>query len=247
MTIPENILNAVALHATMPISDYKAMETAVEKLQKTIMDQPINYNELADYTDCYTIPLTQAHILFLQRLLGCFMSDSFAEDGCVSTLVDSILKSLYQARGCFIAQPFISIYNAQECYGGPEEGGWWYWHYEHHGSVSYDTKEEMMEFLRSQCEYYSTMSDNELPNLEEVLDHDKLYEEFEWFLASTDESAAVYKRLGYETIGDITGQPQHSRTIPLWQDNSYHAHEQILLVFEWQPGSLATLRRPHYC
>lgn len=247
MTIPENILDAAAPHVTMSRSDYKAMETAVETLQKAIMDQPINYSELSDYTDCYTIPLTQAHIIFLQRLLGCFMSDSFAESESVSTLVDSILKSLYQARGCFVAQPFISIYDAQECYGGPEEGGWWYWNYEHRGSVSYDTKDELMEYLRSQCEYYSNMSDNELPHLETALNPDRLYEEFEWFLASDDEAAAVYYRLGCETIGDITDQPQHSREITLWQDNSYHAHEQVLLVFEWQPGSRATLRRPYYC
>jgi hypothetical protein len=30
---------------------------------------------------------------------------------------------------------WLSLYDVERCYGGPEEGGWWYDHWTHHMSI----------------------------------------------------------------------------------------------------------------
>jgi hypothetical protein len=37
---------------------------------------------------------------------------------------------------------YVSVYNIESCYGGPEEGGWWYDWYIYVGAVYYETEEE---------------------------------------------------------------------------------------------------------
>lgn len=48
------------------------------------------------------------------------------------------------------AQPaFVSIYRHSQCYGGPEEGGWWYDRYELVGSKPFQSRDEATNWLEA--------------------------------------------------------------------------------------------------
>ena len=42
---------------------------------------------------------------------------------------------------------FVSVYRHHRCYGGPEEGGWWYDRYELEGSIAFATHDEAEAWL----------------------------------------------------------------------------------------------------
>lgn len=44
---------------------------------------------------------------------------------------------------------FVSIYRHHRCYGGQEEGGWWYDRYELEGSIEFATRDDAEEWLRT--------------------------------------------------------------------------------------------------
>lgn len=58
---------------------------------------------------------------------------------------------------------FISVYECTETYGGPEEGGWWYWHKTLTSTCSFFTNEGMRAYLINTIKEYQDMPDNELP------------------------------------------------------------------------------------
>ena len=42
---------------------------------------------------------------------------------------------------------YVSVYEKNVCYGGPEEGGWWHTYYKYLGSVKCHTTEQAQEYL----------------------------------------------------------------------------------------------------
>jgi hypothetical protein len=56
------------------------------------------------------------------------------DNNIVSLLADKILNhpELIQSQPCY-----VSVYRVDRCYGGPEEGGWWYKRYVLEGSLPF--------------------------------------------------------------------------------------------------------------
>ena len=219
----------------------KAFERAVAQLDDKICSIPLNYDALHDDYDCYLLPVNRATVQFLERLLANQISESMACDECSRTIVDNLIYCMYQAKHELHAQPFISIYEANECYGGPEEGGWWYWDWTLESTRSIPHA-EVSDYLRQLCEDYGSMSDNE-----HHPDFEAMSEAYYAFLLETQTQINSYKFLDYATVGDFASNPHLTHEVTLWKDNSYHAHTQICVVFEWAPGMCSTTSRPHYC
>lgn len=75
-----------------------------------------------------------------------------SESNTIERLADLIRanEEFREAKPCF-----VSIYRTEQCYGGPEEGGWWYDVTVLDGSVpfaSHEAAEEWMEAAKSQVE-----------------------------------------------------------------------------------------------
>jgi len=52
------------------------------------------------------------------------------------------IENLVEEFGEDLGGYYVSIYNVESCYGGPEEGGWWYDWYVYVGARYYETEEE---------------------------------------------------------------------------------------------------------
>ncbi len=63
-------------------------------------------------------------------------------------LIESLAEYVRNQPDFQEAQPaFVSIYNHERCYGGPEEGGWWYDVYQLEGSKAFQSREEAEAWL----------------------------------------------------------------------------------------------------
>jgi len=59
------------------------------------------------------------------------------------TVTDRLIDLIRNNPRFSEAKPhYVSIYKKEQCYGGPEEGGWWKTYYVLEGSVSFDTQEQ---------------------------------------------------------------------------------------------------------
>ena len=239
-----SIGNFLANENCAPYLRRKAYQNAVANLDAAICRIPLNYDELHDDHDCYLLPVNRATILFLEKLFLNCISENMACDESPQTITDNLIYCLTQAKHELHAQPFISIYEVNECYGGPEEGGWWYWTWtlESTRSIPHD---EVADYLRQLLEDYSSMSDNCLSVSELNFDH--IYSQYLDFRLDTQNQINNYKQLDFTTVGDFANNLHHTREARLWKDNTYHAHTEIMVVFEWAPGMLSTTHRPQYC
>ena len=58
---------------------------------------------------------------------------------------------------------FVSIYNRAQCYGGPEEGGWWYDVYSLQGGKPFATREEAEIWLEAAKQEIERMNEESAP------------------------------------------------------------------------------------
>jgi hypothetical protein len=62
------------------------------------------------------------------------------------------------------AEPcYVSIYRHQRCYGGPEEGGWWYDGYELEGGVPFASRTAAENYLAKKQEEIAQRNRDEAP------------------------------------------------------------------------------------
>lgn len=239
-----SIENFLANENCAPYLRRQAYQNAVNKLDDAICCIPLNYDELHDDHDCYLLPVNRATIQFLEKLLINCISENMACDESPQTIVDNLIYCTGQIKHELHAQPFISIYEVNECYGGPEEGGWWYWDWtlESTRSLPHD---EVADYLRQLLEDYGSMSDNCIG--ENALDFDQIYRQYLDFRLDTQGQLNNYKQLDFTTVGDFANNPQRALTTCIWTDNTYHVHTEIVVAFEWAPGMMSTIHRPHYC
>ena len=47
---------------------------------------------------------------------------------------------------------FVGVYNCDRCYGGPEEGGWYYNHLTHVRSMPVESREHGRQVIKALCE-----------------------------------------------------------------------------------------------
>lgn len=65
-------------------------------------------------------------------------------------LVASLARKVREHHGFRTPDPcFVSIYRESRCYGGPEEGGWWYSRSEFEGGIPFQTREEAEKWLET--------------------------------------------------------------------------------------------------
>lgn len=238
------IENLIAKEDAATCTNSRAYQNAIHKLDDAIRSIPLNYDELHDDHDCYLLPVNRATVQFLERLLSNSISESMACDESPQTIVDNLIYCTDQIKHELHAQPFISIYEVNECYGGPEEGGWYYWDWtlESTRSIPHD---EVSDYLRQLLEDYGSMSDNCIN--ENELDFDNIYRQYLDFRLDTQGQINNYKSLDFTTVGDFAIIPQGNRIAPIWKDDADHARTEMVVAFEWAPGMLSTAHRPHYC
>lgn len=65
-----------------------------------------------------------------------------------SDLFDDLLEKIQSNPEYQESVPcFVSIYRTERCYGGPEEGGWWYDAWSHEGGIPFPNREAAEAFL----------------------------------------------------------------------------------------------------
>ncbi len=128
------------------------------------------------------------------------------------------IKDLVEEHGEKLDGYFVSMYSIERCYGGPEEGGWWYDWYVYVGASYHETREQADEAANK------ALDRTKNANRESKRDRDVAY-------ANIPEGNSPY----LDTEGYIpTG----------WGDGG----ELTVHVEQYPPGELAkNQERPHYC
>lgn len=87
---------------------------------------------MAELDWCKQIFVTDDEIDLLKTLLA--PGTDFTDDGDVNEEATEdvqkqtkLFNRLYKQRRGDAEAIWVSVYDMQQCYGGPEEGGWWYW------------------------------------------------------------------------------------------------------------------------
>jgi hypothetical protein len=68
-------------------------------------------------------------------------------------------KEFSEASPCY-----LSVYRREQCYGGPEEGGWWYDRIEWEGGVPFASREAAERYLESAKAEVEAVNRAEAPN-----------------------------------------------------------------------------------
>lgn len=65
-----------------------------------------------------------------------------------------LFKKLFDQQRSDAGAMWVSVYECQQCYGGPEEGGWWYWHYSLEVSEGSTIPEVLVDWFNKWCAQY---------------------------------------------------------------------------------------------
>lgn len=225
------------LRDTMNPEQMQVYERAANGIHNTLGWKQWTAGDLNRVAEVYQVPMTYDQICLVSRLLLPLTSDSYQCDDCASTMFDYIHEALRQVTFLHTNQAFVSIYQVDNCYGGPEEGGWWYDHWTHMGSSSYDTVEELKQNIETLRETF--------PIFGRALTTDEVVDAYVRFL--TGEDSYCLDRHDPQASGyhhDWFSRAAETKCYAL-DNNQYD--DQMYLVFEWAPGMLSTTSKPHYC
>lgn len=225
------------LRDTMNHEQMLAYEGAANGIHSTLGWKQWKADDLNPVAEVFQVPMTYDQLCLISRLLLPLTSDNYQCEDCPSTMFDYLHHALCQVSYEHTSQAFVSIYQVDRCYGGPEEGGWWYDHWMHMGSDSFDTVEGLRQHIDSLREFFPVFGN--AMTTEEVLD---AYAKF----VSGEDSYCRDRRdpqvSGYHH--EWFSRAAETREFKL-DLNKYD--ECMYLVFEWAPGMAATVHRPHYC
>lgn len=68
-------------------------------------------------------------------------------------------------------QTFVSIYRCQQCFGGPEEGGWWYNRLILEGSIPFPAKEDAEKWLDEAKKQVEKQNEIEAPDRHKAMEN----------------------------------------------------------------------------
>lgn len=225
------------LSDTLSHEQLQAYERAANGIHCALGYKQWNIGDLNPVAEVFQVPMTYDQICLISRLILPLTSDDYQCDDCPSTMFDYIHDALRQVTFEHASQAFVSIYQVDRCYGGPEEGGWWYDRWMHLGSSSYDTAEELRQSIDALREQY--------PIFGSALTTDEVIDAYDKFV--TGEESYCMDRHDKQTSGyhhDWFARAAETRSYAL-DNNKYD--DMMYLVFEWAPGMLATTSKPHYC
>ena len=235
------------LRDTMNHEQLCVYERAAHGIQDTLGWKQWKADDLNPVAEVFQVPMTYDQLCLISRLLLPLTSDDYQCEDCPTSMFDYIHSAIRQVSHDHLSQAFISIYEVDRCYGGPEEGGWWYDHWTHLGSDSYDTQEALAHAFTAIREEY--------PYMGNALTTDELLKQYEDFVSG--EGSYCIDRYEAHEAEAKGGFPHgfhqewysraHETHYILLDDTSHGRVSSVYLVFEWAPGMAATVSRPHYC
>lgn len=225
------------LRDTMNREQMQVYERAANGIHNTLGWKQWKSDDLNSVAEVFQVPMTYDQLCLLSRLVLPLTSDNYPCEDSPSTMFDYIHHALCQVSHDHISQAFVSIYQVDRCYGGPEEGGWWYdlWSFQH--SDSFCTEEDLRYDIDSIREFFPVFG--RAMTTDEVLNayHKFVSGESSYCLDRHDPQASGYHH-------DWFSRAAETRTFRL-DNNRYD--DRMYLVFEWAPGMASTVHRPHYC
>lgn len=138
----------------------------------------------------------------------------------------NIAQQLNQAQRSDLAILYVSLYEDEQCYGGPEEGGWYYWRTKHIWTNASTDTDEIVTWWNSVIADLAG----------EAVDH---IAEENWSMSTLDLS---------ELLALCEGE--HEALAPLKEAMLMHdarTRDTYRLVLELVPGSQVGSECPYYC
>lgn len=104
---------------------------------------------------------------------------------------------------------FVSVYRRHRCYGGPEEGGWWYDRDELEGSIAFNDEESANAWLEKAKEQVDKMNEEEQPernrNTANLPDIETAYHDEGYIPVGWDDGGELWV-----TVEDMRGRSDNS-------------------------------------
>ena len=169
----------------------------------------------------HLVCFTGDQLLSLQKLVSAATDLSVGDENhlSISNLLDCIDKALYTESGFFLTQ-----YYCEQAYGGPEEGGWWYWTRTPEWSGYYNSYVLLREAIH-----------------EALIELDAGRDAFVQIPAGEElQQALDGDNCDIDTV-------HRGWTIRVHEEGSHSYDAHHLLVIERQPGLNATTTKPEYC
>lgn len=184
--------------------------------------------------DTHNITLTKAQVSLLRELLS--PSVELDDEGGYTGDEDAlgIIRQLDISEHIGETTLWLSRYTVEQCYGGPEEGGWWYDWWDLDWSECLTLEDLVIQWNELVCSLSDeAMPGRELPDVNELLLTTEQITRRAEELRNTDEHGEFIPNLQEYTLFEL----------PVCLDR----YTTAVLVIELCRGSRVSINRPHYC
>ena len=184
--------------------------------------------------DTHNITLTEAQVAMLRKLLSPSVEPT--DDGGYEGDEDAIgiIRQLDISERVCQTGLWLSRYTIEECYGGPEEGGWWYdgWYLDWSECLTVeDLVTQWNELVRSLND--EAMPGHELVSVNELM------------LTTEQVMERARKLPEVDSQGERVPNIQEYSLFEV--DVRVDRYPHVALVVELSRGSHISINRPHYC
>lgn len=184
--------------------------------------------------DTYNITLTEVQVAMLRRLLSPSVEPD--DEGGYTGDDDAIgiIRQLDISECVCETGLWLSRYTVEQCYGGPEEGGWWYDWWELDWSECLTLEDlvtqwnELVQSLNDEA-----MPGHELPSVSELLLTTEQITQRAEELHDTDEHGELIPNIQEYALFELTVRLDR--------------YTEAVVCIELSRGSHVSINRPHYC
>lgn len=184
--------------------------------------------------DTYNITLTEAQVALLRKLL----SPSVEPDGEGGYEGDEdaigIVRQLDISERICQTGLWLSRYTVEQCYGGPEEGGWWYDWWDLDWSECLTLEDLVTQWNELVCSLYDEATPGcEPPSVTSLMLTTEQITRRAEELHDTDEHGELIPNIQEYTLFELSVKLDR--------------YTQAVIAIELCRGSKVSIERPHYC